>query len=111
MRIDELDSLKAMALVMMLISNLVTDLNYFEIMDVAKGDQWWWLARATAFLFVSISGFSYFLSHQKEYDFGKTLNRTKRLIFWAFVITIITYTFEPSAYVRFGVLHLLALQV
>ena len=31
------------------------------------------------------------------------------LIFWAFVITIITYIFEPSAYVRFGVLHLLAL--
>ena len=109
MRIDELDSLKAMALVMMLISNLVTDLNYFGIMDVVKGDQWWWLARATAFLFVSISGFSYFLAHQKEYDFDKTLNRTKRLIFWAFVITIITYTFEPSVYVRFGVLHLLAL--
>jgi len=109
LRIDELDSLKAMALVMMLISNFVTDLNYFGIMDVVKGDQWWWLARATAFLFVSISGFSYFLAHQKEYDFSKTLNRTKRLIFWAFLITIITYIFEPSAYVRFGVLHLLAL--
>ena len=54
MRIDELDSLRATALVMMLISNFVTDLNYFGIMDVNKGDQWWWLARATAFLFVSI---------------------------------------------------------
>ena len=31
------------------------------------------------------------------------------MIFWAFVITIITYIFEPSVYVRFGVLHLLAL--
>ena len=108
MRIDELDSLRATALVMMLISNFVTDLNYFGIMDVNKGDQWWWLARATAFLFVSISGISYFLAQQKEYDFMKTFERTKRLIFWAFMITIITYIFAPSAYVRFGVLHLLA---
>ena len=109
MRIDELDSLRATALVMMLISNFVTDLNYFGIMEVEKGDQWWWLARTTAFLFVSISGISYFLAHQKQYDFLKTFDRTKNLIFWAFAITIITYVFEPSAYVRFGVLHLLAL--
>jgi len=109
LRIDELDSLRATALVMMLVSNFVTDLNYFGIMEVEKGDQWWWLARATAFLFVSISGISYFLAHKKQYDFLKTFDRTKNLIFWAFAITIITYVFEPSAYVRFGVLHLLAL--
>ena len=109
MRIDELDSLRATALVMMLISNFVSDLNYFGLMVVVKGDQLWWLARITAFLFVSISGISYFLAHQKEYEFSKTFNRTKRLIFWAFMITLITYIFAPSAYVRFGVLHLLAL--
>jgi uncharacterized membrane protein len=109
LRIDELDSLRATALVMMLVSNFVTDLNHFDLMTVEKGDQWWWLARTTAFLFVGISGFSYFLAHQKEYDFVKTFDRTKRLIFWAFAITLITYLFEPSAYVRFGVLHLLAL--
>ena len=108
MRIDELDSLRATALVMMLVSNFVTDLNHFGIMTVQEGDQWWWLARATAFLFVGISGVSYFLAHQKEYDFLKTFDRTKRLIFWAFLITFITYIFEPNAYVRFGVLHLLA---
>ena len=78
-------------------------------MEVVKGDKWWWLARATAFLFVSISGIAYFLAHQKEYDFMKTFERTKRLFFWAFMITIVTYIFAPSAYVRFGVLHLLAL--
>ena len=108
MRIDELDSLRATALVMMLLSNFITDLDYFGLMEVVKGDKWWWLARATAFLFVSISGISYFLAHQKEYNFMKTFDRTKRLIFWAFAITTITYIFEPSAYVRFGVLHLLA---
>ena len=109
MRIDELDSLRATALVMMLVLNFVTDLNHFGIMNTETGDQWWWLARIAASLFVGISGVSYFLAHRLEYDFTKTTGRTKRLIFWAFVITIITYIFEPSAYVRFGVLHLLAL--
>jgi len=109
LRIDELDSLRATALVMMLVLNFVTDLNHFGIMDTETGDQWWWMARIAASLFVGISGVSYFLAHRLEYDFTKTSGRTKRLIFWAFVITIITYIFEPSAYVRFGVLHLLAL--
>jgi len=109
LRIDELDSLRATALVMMLVLNFVTDLNHFGIMNTETGDQWWWLARIAASLFVGISGVSYFLAHRLEYDFTKTTGRTKRLIFWAFVITIITYIFEPSAYVRFGVLHLLAL--
>jgi len=109
LRIDELDSLRATALVMMLVLNFVTDLNHFGIMDTETGDHWWWLARIVASLFVGISGVSYFLAHRLEYDFTKTSGRTKRLIFWAFVITIITYIFEPSAYVRFGVLHLLAL--
>jgi len=109
LRIDELDSLRATALVMMLILNFVTDLNHFGIMNTETGDQWWWMARIAASLFVGISGVSYFLAHRLEYDFTKTSGRTQRLIFWAFVITIITYIFEPSAYVRFGVLHLLAL--
>ena len=109
MRIDELDSLRATALILMLVLNFVTDLNHFGIMNTETGDQWWWLARIAASLFVGISGVSYFLAHRLEYDFTKTSGRTKRLIFWAFVITIITYIFEPSAYVRFGVLHLLAL--
>ena len=109
MRVDELDSLRATALVLMLVLNFVTDLNHFGLMNTETGDMWWWLARITASLFVGISGGSYFLAHRLEYDFTKTSGRTKRLIFWAFVITIVTYIFEPSAYVRFGVLHLLAL--
>ena len=109
MRVDELDSLRATALVLMLILNFVTDLNHFGLINTETGDMWWWMARITASLFVGISGVSYFLAHRLEYDFTKTSGRTKRLIFWAFVITIITYIFEPSAYVRFGVLHLLAL--
>ena len=108
-RLTELDSLKALALVMMLVSNFVSDLNFFEIMDVSKGDPWWYLARATASLFVCISGVSYHLANRNNTNFMKVLKRTKKLFFWAFIITIITFFFQPDAYIQFGVLHLLAL--
>ena len=108
-RLTELDSLKALALVMMLVSNFVSDLNFFKIMDVSKGDPWWYLARTTASLFVCISGVSYYLANRENTNIWLVLERTKRLFCWALVITIITYFFQPGAYIRFGVLHLLAL--
>ena len=108
-RLAELDSLKALALVMMLVSNFVSDLNFFKIMEVSKGDSWWYLARTTAFLFVSISGVSYYLANRQNTDFRIVLKRTKKLFLWALAITVITYFFQPEAYIRFGVLHLLAL--
>jgi len=108
-RLTELDSLKALALVMMLVSNFVSDLSFFKIMEVSKGDSWWYLARTTASLFVCISGISYYLANRQNTDFWVVLTRTQRLLFWALAITIITYFFQPDAYIRFGVLHLLAL--
>ena len=76
-RISELDSLKALALVMMLISNFVSDLSFFKIMEVTKGDSWWYLARATASLFVCISGVSYYLANRLNPDFARVFLRTK----------------------------------
>ena len=108
-RLTELDSLKALALVMMLVSNFVSDLSFFKIMEVSRGDPWWYLARTTASLFVCISGVSYYLANRQNASFRIVLKRTQRLLFWALVITIITYFFQPEAYIRFGVLHLLAL--
>ncbi len=108
-RLTELDSLKALALIMMLVSNFVSDLTFFKIMEVTKGDPWWYLARTTASLFICISGVSYYLANRSNTDFMKVIQRTRKLVFWAFVITIITYIFQPDAFIRFGVLHLLAL--
>ena len=109
-RISELDSLKALALVMMLISNFVSDLSFFKIMEVTKGDPWWYLARITASLFVCISGVSYYLANRESPNFTRVFLRTKKLIFWAFIITIVTlffsawciYSFWGSASLSFG---------
>ena len=74
-----------------------------------RDSPWWYLARTTASLFVCISGVSYYLANRESPNFTRVFLRTKKLIFWAFTITIVTFFFQPGAYIRFGVLHLLAL--
>ena len=49
------------------------------------------------------------MANRENTNIWLVLERTKRLFCWALVITIITYFFQPDAYIRFGVLHLLAL--
>ncbi|MEE3276634.1 MAG: heparan-alpha-glucosaminide N-acetyltransferase domain-containing protein, partial [Candidatus Thermoplasmatota archaeon] len=61
-RLDELDALRGIALSMMLISNFVSDLNFFDIMDVAEDSGWWWFSRLTAGLFVAVAGVAAFLA-------------------------------------------------
>ena len=107
-RLDELDALRGIALGMMLVSNFVSDLDFFDIMDVAEGSGWWWFSRLTAGLFVAVAGVAAFLASHKE-DTQQVLHRSLRLAGYAYAITLVTWLAIPQAFVRFGVLHLLAL--
>ena len=107
-RLDELDALLGIALGMMLVSNFVSDLDFFDIMDVAEGSGWWWFSRLTAGLFVAVAGVAAFLASHKE-DTPQVLHRSLRLAGYAYAITLVTWLAIPQAFVRFGVLHLLAL--
>ncbi|MEC8948933.1 MAG: heparan-alpha-glucosaminide N-acetyltransferase domain-containing protein, partial [Candidatus Thermoplasmatota archaeon] len=77
-RLDELDALRGIALGMMLISNFVSDLNFFDIMDVAEGSGWWWFSRLTAGLFVAVAGVAAFLASRKG-NTHQVLYRSLRL--------------------------------
>ncbi len=107
-RLDELDALRGIALGMMLVSNFVSDLNFFGAMDVESGSGWWWFSRLTGGLFVAVAGVAAFLASRKG-DPRRALHRSLRLAGYAYVITLVTWLAIPQAFVRFGVLHLLAL--
>ena len=64
-RLDELDALRGVALGMMLLSNFVSDLDFFGAMTVAAGDGWWWFSRLTGGLFVAVAGVAAFLASRK----------------------------------------------
>ena len=59
-RLDELDALRGVALGMMLLSNFVSDLDFFGAMEVAAGSGWWWFSRLTGGLFVAVAGVAAF---------------------------------------------------
>ncbi len=61
-RLDELDALRGVALGMMLLSNFVSDLDFFGAMEVAAGSGWWWFSRFTGGLFVAVAGVAAFLA-------------------------------------------------
>ena len=107
-RLNELDALRGIALGMMLVSNFVSDLNFFDAMDVESGSGWWWFSRLTGGLFVAVAGVAAFLASRKG-DPRRALHRSLRLAGYAYVITLVTWLAIPQAFVRFGVLHLLAL--
>ena len=107
-RLNELDALRGIALGMMLVSNFVSDLNFFGAMDVESGSGWWWFSRLTGGLFVAVAGVAAFLASRKG-DPRRALHRSLRLAGYAYAITLVTWLAIPQAFVRFGVLHLLAL--
>ncbi|WP_169312378.1 heparan-alpha-glucosaminide N-acetyltransferase [Methanoplanus limicola] len=67
MRFWEVDSLRGLALLMMIIFHFVYDLSYFDIADINVSYGFWrYFAYITAFLFVFIAGTSVWISRKRS---------------------------------------------
>jgi uncharacterized membrane protein len=114
-RFLEIDFTRGTALLMMLISNFVTDLQFFT--NYSNFAQfWWWFARIIAFIFIFLVGLSLNISYAKakqenKASFTKYLKRGLFIFGLGLLITIITYIFLGQNYIRFGVLHLMGLSI
>ncbi len=120
-RLSELDLARGIAVVMMLGFNWLYALGFLGLLSPASFDPqaffWWVFARATAFAFVFISGFSLWLSYSKHSDRReglllvelKMLFRGVKLFALGMLATLATWVFARQGTVFFGVLHLLGL--
>ncbi|WP_175059806.1 heparan-alpha-glucosaminide N-acetyltransferase [Thermococcus sp. 2319x1] len=106
-RFWEVDFVRGIALIMMLISNFVTDLQFF--LGYSEHKLFWRLfAYATASLFVSISGLSLWISHARGRKSPKKyLLRFTKLFGLGLLITLITSMLLDKGTIYFGVLHFL----
>ncbi|MBE8538953.1 DUF1624 domain-containing protein [Geoglobus acetivorans] len=107
MRYVEIDFFRGIALIMMLISNFVTDLQYFAGYDQYQMF-WRMFALLTASMFVFISGVSAWMSHFHA-SMSKFLKRFFRLFGLGLAITVFTKIFLEEGTIYFGVLHFLAI--
>lgn len=100
-RYGEIDSLRAVAIVLMVLFHLVYDLKEFAGVNIDYQAPFWFsIGKTSALLFIFISGLSSGFSRSP-------VSRGLKVLFYGVVITIVTYLFMKEEYVRFGILHFL----
>jgi uncharacterized membrane protein len=120
-RFWEVDSLRGLAIIMMITYHLLFDLTFFGIypFDVYSGFLWIF-ARVTAFIFIFLMGVSLTLSNSRakilrDYNegelFKKYLKRGLKIFLLGILITVVTWIFIPQEFIIFGVLHFIGISI
>jgi uncharacterized membrane protein len=118
-RFREIDSLRGIAIVLMIFFHAAYDLNYFRGTGSDLGTLFWFFfPRFIASAFILLAGVSLTLSFSAARRilsgrelFMKFLKRGLWIFSWGLCITVITRFFLPSGYVVFGILHFIGLSV
>ena len=120
-RFWEIDFLRGIAIFMMIIFHVVFDIDYFRNYNlVLPYNFWWYFARATATLFLTLVGISLTLSYSRmrisrdkkfERIYIKYLKRGLKIFSWGLIITLITFVFLGEGTILFGILHLIGVSI
>jgi uncharacterized membrane protein len=121
-RFSEIDVMRGVALVLMLVYHLVYDLVYFDYLNIdIDGFFWQMIARMSLILFLIIVGVGMSLKAQREDErdraiftwksFKPFLNRAGVIMMAAMVVTGVSAAVLGGDFVRFGVLHMIALSL
>lgn len=111
----ELDALRGLAIVAMVVYHILFDLAFlFDVSLPISTSVWQPWSKPIAFTFLLLVGISSTISWQRSASYHRIQKLFKRffiLVLGALLISLVTYIFVPKAYVRFGILHLIALSV
>jgi len=117
-RFFEVDFLRGCAIIMMLIYHTLFDLMFFGNLKMDLFSPFWrGYVIVGASIFIGLVGLSLTLSLAREKStknkpsFLKYLRRGLLILFYGFLITLVTYLVVPDSYVRFGVLHCIGLSI
>ncbi len=104
----DIDCLRVIAIILMMAYHTAYDLDVFYgwNMDVFRG-AWWWVGKTSAMLFLLLVGISFQLSWKRHPFVSRSVKRGALVFCYGLVVTAATYAFDPSDYVRFGILHLI----
>lgn len=108
-RLHEIDALRGLALVAMIIFHFFFDLDYFGILanEMYEGG-WLVFARLGQFLFLGLAGFSVALSSR---GLVGQVERGFKIFLAGMLVSLATWIFADADFVKFGVLHFIAFAV
>lgn len=99
----EIDALRGIAVLLMILFHLLFDLKYFYNFDFTfRSGPLFFLRVGIASLFLFLVGISLTLSKR---NLQKNIIRGIKILLLGFVITLITYALFPKEYIFFGILH------
>jgi len=111
----EIDALRGVAIIWMMLFHLSWDLVFFGLSRVQMGrGPWPWFSRIIATMFLSLSGISMVIVDNRpgaRRAFRRTLLRGGKVFGFGLVITLATFLFVPSEFVVFGILHLIGFSI
>ncbi len=114
LRFWELDFLRGLAIIMMIVFHLIFDLYYFGGygFDVNSGF-WLYFARATALIFVTLVGICLAISYNRSSGnfWVKNLERGLKVFGFGLLITLITFLVFKNNFIVFGILHFIGVSV
>lgn len=113
-RFWELDFLRGIAIIMMVIFHLLWDLNYFNFLEISLYTGFWgYFQKATAGLFLFLVGVVLTISYnrRKENSVQKFLKRGLLVFGAGLILTIFTLIAFPEQFIYFGILHLIGVSI
>ena len=104
-RIWEIDLIRGIAIILMIIFHLIVDLKDFYRYNLDYFNGFWYLeGKLSAILFILICGVSSTLSRHNTHHGIK-------VFIWAMILTAVTYLYNEGNYIRFGILHFLGISL
>jgi uncharacterized membrane protein len=115
-RHPELDILRTLAIVLMVVYHGAYDLSAYYAWDIPVTEGGWlMLARVTASLFLLLAGMSLVVAHERARARGlvwkRHLRRSAQVLAAALAVSMATWVVDPETYVRFGILHLIGVGI
>ena len=118
-RLWEVDTLRGIAVVMMIFFHFMWDLQYFNVADInVFSTPWQLFARGIGTSFTFLLGLSIVLRHERDpkrstymQAYQPYFQRGAMIFGLGMLITVATYFFVGEGFVIFGILHLLGLSL
>lgn len=110
MRVPEVDALRGIAIILMVIYHFFFDLSYFGLADINLYEfEWQMFQRTVGALFIFVMGLSLTLSEAKNKEgYARHAKRAAKLAGVALLITIATWVYPHEGFIMFGIIHFIA---